>query len=351
MKLLSIVIPVYNTSQWLPLCLESVLKCSSEDYEIIVVDDGSTDDSRELVECYASTHGNIRLVLMGVNSGLCAVRNRGIAESSGKFVVFVDSDDYLSPKAVEEILSLLLILDADIIRFRLRRIKENGDIISVPGHKLTNRYEIDPSSENDPKLLRKVFDIFGLSSMGGNTIFKRSILKGISYDAKFTPSEDRVFGTAVFLKATTFYVTDCIWYNYVQHPVGLSKNYSQEQITSLLYIQWYLLERLREWPWFNLIKRTAFSRILNVYLGWDYELVFSRQPRIPALTRFYFETLEKILVLGNQVGLSSVKLRILSFFARQNIVMGLAGFRIPATLRVFVTRRLQQTCRFFLRKK
>lgn len=93
---LSVIIPVYNTEQGLRACLDSVLASGYRDFEVILVDDGSTDGSPEICREYAGRDQRIRLIRQE-NQGVSAARNRALEEGRGKWVVFVDSDDEISP--------------------------------------------------------------------------------------------------------------------------------------------------------------------------------------------------------------------------------------------------------------
>lgn len=99
---LSIIVPVFNTESYLPQCLDSLLAQDMCDYEIICVNDGSTDGSAEILASYARNHANL-LVLHQPNSGVAAARNTGLAAAQGRYIWFVDSDDLIR----ENVLSLL----------------------------------------------------------------------------------------------------------------------------------------------------------------------------------------------------------------------------------------------------
>lgn len=104
---LSIVIPVYNTAAYLPACVDSALDASGGDYEIMIINDGSTDDSGELAADYEKKHpGRIR-VITTENGGLGAARNVGIERAKGDYLLFLDSDDRLEKGALAEILAAL----------------------------------------------------------------------------------------------------------------------------------------------------------------------------------------------------------------------------------------------------
>ena len=103
---ISIVIPVYNTKDWLPRCLESVVSqgVPEEDYEIVIVNDGSTDGSETVAAEFAAGRPNVR-VLSQPNAGLSAARNAGLAAAGGQYVWFVDSDDRIAPESLPKILA------------------------------------------------------------------------------------------------------------------------------------------------------------------------------------------------------------------------------------------------------
>jgi len=127
---LSIIIPVYNTSEYLPACLDSVICPDCSDYEIIVINDGSTDDSAEIAASYQQKYPQLIQLISTENGGLGAARNHGIEAASGEFLVFLDSDDTLAPGALAEILE---ITDGsfDICIFDLQQTNIDGDYIGV----------------------------------------------------------------------------------------------------------------------------------------------------------------------------------------------------------------------------
>ena len=96
---LSIIMPVYNVEDYLCKCIDSVLNQDYEDYEVILVDDGSPDECPKICDSYAKKHDNIRVVHRE-NGGLSAARNSGIEVAIGEYILFVDSDDYIEPNVL-----------------------------------------------------------------------------------------------------------------------------------------------------------------------------------------------------------------------------------------------------------
>lgn len=124
-KLLSIVIPVYNIEEHVGNCLESTLaqNIPSEDYEIIIVDDGSTDDSPQIIEGCAKKHKNI-IVITKENGGLGSSRKAGLEKARGKYIYFLDGDDYLAHNTLDQVLSFAVEQNLDIAGFGVKRTTE-----------------------------------------------------------------------------------------------------------------------------------------------------------------------------------------------------------------------------------
>ena len=95
MKKVSIIIPVYNVKNYLGQCLESVIQQDFIDYEIICVDDASTDNSGNILDAYEKQYDMIQVIRHTKNRGLSAARNTGLEQATGKYVWFVDSDDII----------------------------------------------------------------------------------------------------------------------------------------------------------------------------------------------------------------------------------------------------------------
>ena len=104
--LISVILPVYNVGNYLDRCMKSVLHQTYKNLEIILVDDGSTDSSGKLCDKYAVTDNRVS-VIHQKNQGLSAARNHGIDQSKGKYITFIDSDDYVADDMIEYLLSLI----------------------------------------------------------------------------------------------------------------------------------------------------------------------------------------------------------------------------------------------------
>lgn len=112
-KIISIIIPVYNVEQYFETCMNSILKQTYRDIEVILVDDGATDSSGKMCDYYTTVDTRVK-VIHKENGGLSDARNKGISQASGEYIMFVDSDDIVSPDLVEYLLNLLEDNSADI---------------------------------------------------------------------------------------------------------------------------------------------------------------------------------------------------------------------------------------------
>ena len=123
--LFSIIVPAYNAERYLPECLASVDAQTFRDYEVIIVDDGSTDETSCIADTYAQSKCNVT-VLHRENEGPLLARRAGLKISRGQYAVFVDSDDGLHPEALQCIYDAIAGTDADIVSFRYCRSKNFG---------------------------------------------------------------------------------------------------------------------------------------------------------------------------------------------------------------------------------
>lgn len=130
----SIIIPVYNTEQYLRQCLDSVINQTFQDIEIIVVDDGSTDNSLDLIKEYQQKDSRIILVNLCKHKGVSDAKNEGIKASKGKYIVFVDSDDWVSKNYIKVLYDNIIKYDCDIVSTNLFFFTKNKYIKNEMPH-------------------------------------------------------------------------------------------------------------------------------------------------------------------------------------------------------------------------
>lgn len=139
--LISIIMPVYNAGVLLHTAVESVLRQSFADFELLLVDDGSTDGSAALAHELAKKDGRIR-VLEQPNAGICAARNLGLQHCRGQWFTFCDDDDTMLPHALETLLVLAKSTGADVVRggYRLLRAMRRNPAVELPTRRAGNNH-------------------------------------------------------------------------------------------------------------------------------------------------------------------------------------------------------------------
>jgi len=120
----SIIVPVYNTEAYLARCLESILNQTYDDYEIIVVNDGSTDNSKDIINEYKEKYPNKIVCVDKKNGGLSSARNKGVKKAKGDYILFLDSDDSIQSGLLKT-LSTKTKDEPDLIRFQIKEIRDN----------------------------------------------------------------------------------------------------------------------------------------------------------------------------------------------------------------------------------
>lgn len=155
---LSFVIPIYNVEQYLRKCVDSLLKQDYDNYEIILVDDGSTDDSGAICDEYVcgvnseEVIGKRVHVIHQANAGLSAARNAGIKAAKGECLMFVDSDDYIEPNVLGGLMAQVERENLDVLRYRLQYVKivNSEEVIGNRGKVYKREYEVFNPYKSDP---------------------------------------------------------------------------------------------------------------------------------------------------------------------------------------------------------
>ena len=166
---LSVIIPVYNVENYLSKCLESVIAETDPGYEIIIVNDGSTDGSLAIAEHYRSRFPKLIRLICTENMGLGSARNTGMAAAQGEYLYFLDSDDYLAPRAMQNILKALC-LDFDICIFDSISVDPSGrELEYIKGCGRTNGINLSEY----PELLLQIPNVW-------NKIYRKTLFSSNS---------------------------------------------------------------------------------------------------------------------------------------------------------------------------
>ncbi len=246
--LISIILPVYNAGRYIARSIESVTAQMCDDMELILVDDGSTDDSGAICDCYAAENPRIRVIHQR-NAGVSAARNTGLDQARGEYLSFVDSDDTVEPFAYEKIRQIILAHHPDVLDFGWKYVTLQGDI-SRNHHQLPKNTLLGEDVVKDriiPSALNlcedKAANVFPFL---WNKLFKRSVAteNGVRFLDKCRVWADKPF-VMHFLKYCRSYYSMEEWlYNYHGVPDSLSVRYNLRffdiiQLTYEAYVQWY----------------------------------------------------------------------------------------------------------------
>lgn len=218
---LSIIVPVYNVEQWIGRCLESCLNqdIPKNDYEIIVVNDGSTDGSLAIAEQFASAHDNIK-VISRENGGLSAARNTGLKEAKGEYVWFIDSDDWIEHNIIKKLLEYAFPKNLDILSFN--RYKYYDDTRKSNLHVI---HEANKVYSHDD-----FFEIKGMSPGAWCALFKRSFLHNNSLCfLEGVLHEDQEFMPRAFYLAERISFIDVCAYYYFQRQGSIMRSIQSEK--------------------------------------------------------------------------------------------------------------------------
>jgi len=210
MPLLSIIVPVYNKEAYIEDCIRSILNQTFIDFELILVNDGSTDNSG-LICRHFKTGDNRITVINQPNAGASAARNTGIQVATGQYIGFIDSDDTIEPDMYELLIKNALQYDADISVCRLRVIFPNKTVSPAEskGAVLLNHDEaLSACLKGD------------LDRSANNKIYKSAIAKGIEFEGRIY--EDILYTCKAFIYAQITAFENVVKYNYIVRDNSVS---------------------------------------------------------------------------------------------------------------------------------
>lgn len=266
MPTFSLIVPIYRIEEYLPKCIDSVLAQSCQDYELLLVDDGSPDGCGKICDAYAAKHPERIRAIHQENGGAGAARNHGISLSTGEYLLFVDGDDYLSPNFLEDLSRTIRENPADLVCFGAqveRDGKKTGELHeNIPAGKLL-------SVEDLPDLY------FGVMAPW-NRAYKRSLFtdNGIDFATRVWYEDIRVV-TKVLAVAKTVFRLSGTYYHYLQREGSAMNNKNSGRNIEILYayddiLSWYqergFLDRRRQELCFQAVQHLFIAASVRVLL-------------------------------------------------------------------------------------
>lgn len=239
---ISIVVPVYNTERYLPACLESIDVQRADSFEVILVDDGSTDGSPSICDAYCDEHDRVS-VIHKENEGLLAARRDGLREARGLYVLSLDSDDTLIDGCIQKVLSAIASTSADIISFNftmdLRSLRPSLKANLAPGFHSGCSYDLVKSL---------------LCDCDFNSVWNKVVRKDLfpCYEwyterVGLMHGEDLCQLLPIFDRAKSLFHVDEPLYYYRQHDSNSTKLFQEKQIADWNFVSDELLRYATSW--------------------------------------------------------------------------------------------------------
>ncbi len=240
----SVVVPVYNVEKYLRACLDSVVNQDFSDYELILVNDGSTDNSHKIIQEYANKYSFIKTITQN-NSGSVATRKRGLEQATGEYVLILDSDDFLE-------IGLLNRLDKIIDKYQPDVIKLNyADAIQDERRNIYSKYQNKFFKGEEMTAIKNALlydrDVGGLNMGIGSysiwsTVAKRDML--LSYQSVVPDviriGDDTAVTTPMIYNANSIYFTDTIDYFHTINPSSIVCTFRNDELCRIEILIKYL---------------------------------------------------------------------------------------------------------------
>lgn len=287
--IISVIVPVYNTAKYLQRCIKSILEQTFLDFELLLIDDGSTDSSASLCDAFATLDARVK-VFHKKNGGVSSARNLGLENVSGKWVTFVDSDDWIDRCYFDKIMSANEIEDADVRVSGFKHIHNKGESI----------YNYCPWNQDKVKGVRTLFITMGGTCVWGK-FFKTELIyrNNIRFPLGIRYCEDFYFCATAYIYSTNIaYIGDCNGYNYFERASSVCQNIDDSHINEAIemnlrisgltvnervfsvyhkYICWRILASIQDWVMqpekhYQLMAAYPFKRkyVLSCPMFWNF---------------------------------------------------------------------------------
>lgn len=257
MPAITVVVPVYNVEDYIKKCVDSVLAQSHEDFELLLVDDGSTDESGRICDRLAELDDRIR-VIHQENMGLGGARNTGLEAAAGEWLLFLDSDDYLDSSALKTLLEAGEGFGAQIVIYGFRSVNEEGEELGVFIDDIEKRQVFGPDKR----------DIILGAPSACNKFYKRSLFEktGIRFPGRVW-YEDLRTTPKLLVQAESVVCLDNAMYNYLVRPGSIMNSAAVDRNSEILDAMKDLVSYFKEEGKYEDFKaELEYLAILHVYI-------------------------------------------------------------------------------------
>lgn len=235
--LISIIVPIYNTEKYLKRCINSIIEQSYRNIEILLIDDGSTDNSFEICNELKRKDNRIK-VFRKENEGVSATRNLGIKYSNGKYICFIDSDDWIEKKYIQILKDSIISYDLSACKYQLIDDKNNKKVC-----KIDKSFSLNVGETLDILFYNGNYKI-SYQGYIFNKLFKKDIIEkyNIKFDENIYYNEDRLFVFQYIIHCTNnIFFSNYIGYNYYQR---VNSAMNQKKYTKKMYTEFIAFEKM-----------------------------------------------------------------------------------------------------------
>ena len=219
-SLVSVIVPVFNVEKYLPKCIESILNQSYKYIEVILINDGSTDSSEDICNKYKLKDNRIR-VINKINGGLSSARNKGLDVAKGKYVIFVDSDDFIDKDMIKNLLEVAITQNADIVQGGFQTVYEDG--------KIKRKYEYNEMVfDTKTKILDAYFKQDLINVIVCNKLYKSKLFNNLRM-MEGRNQEDYIIMPQLLLNTKKIINVSGIYYNYLQRDISIMNSKFSEK--------------------------------------------------------------------------------------------------------------------------
>lgn len=227
MQKVSIVIPIYNASKYMSICLDSVLNQTYKNIEVITVNDKSSDDSLSILKKYKTKYTNLKIIDLKENKGVSHARNVGIESTKGDYLFFIDSDDFIDKSSIQNLISVAHKYSADVVDMeRLIWYKRKTKIMTFMERKPLKKDLVLGNIYNNDLAITLPRYVTG-------KLYKRNVIGDIRFDENIRCYEDGLFNQSINANFKNYVYAKGIIYHYLQRPSSLINTISSNHLDYL----------------------------------------------------------------------------------------------------------------------
>ena len=206
-EMISVIVPVYNVKDYLDRCVASLINQTYSNIEIILVDDGSTDESKDMCDKYATIDTRIKVIHQS-NAGLSGARNTGLDNASGEYIYFVDSDDYLELNALELMINRSHRFNADVVACGIKNVFDNSEL----DYRFTSK---DPGTWSGKESVIQMMRTNNVCTVAWNKLYKANLWKDLRFTVGVLHEDEDVTYKPLYMANIVTFMPDCL-YDYYQ---------------------------------------------------------------------------------------------------------------------------------------